>query len=343
MKILHIIYCMGIGGAQTMLVDIMNEQVKNDEVHLVVINSFYNNDLLKDISSDIKIHRIERKQGSRNPIDIIHLNLLLWKLKPNIVHAHDSSIVKLLFLRKIPICLTVHDTGLDSRYYNKYNAIIAISKAVNEDIKLRSDYDSVIIPNGICTDKILKRDRIIKKNKYKIVQVSRLALPKKGQDILIEAIKLLNDKGYKNICLDLIGRGKSESELKTLVKRLSVEDVVSFLGLKSRGYIYQHLCDYDLFVQPSRNEGFGLTVAEAIAAKVPVLVSNIEGPMEIIENGKYGFYFSSGSIEECAQMIEKKYLNKVSIDTSLALKHIKEMYDISVTVNRYRNVYNQIV
>ena len=40
MKILHMIYCMGVGGAQTMLVDIMNEQCQNDEVHLIVINNY---------------------------------------------------------------------------------------------------------------------------------------------------------------------------------------------------------------------------------------------------------------------------------------------------------------
>lgn len=54
---------------------------------------------------------------------------------------------------------------------------------------------------------------------------------------------------------------------------------------KNQEWIYHNLCNFDLFIQPSRFEGFGLTVAEAIAAKVTVLVSNIQGPMEIIDDG----------------------------------------------------------
>ncbi len=40
-------------------------------------------------------------------------------------------------------------------------------------------------------------------------------------------------------------------------------------------------------------------------AKIPVLVSNIEGPLEIIENGKYGFYFKSGDVEDLTHKILK--------------------------------------
>lgn len=69
---------------------------------------------------------------------------------------------------------------------------------------------------------------------------------------------------------------------------MHLEDHVIFEGLKEQAWIYENLCRYDLFIQPSRYEGFGLTVAEAISAKVPVLVSNIEGPLEIIDGGRLG-------------------------------------------------------
>ena len=58
-----------------------------------------------------------------------------------------------------------------------------------------------------------------------------------------------------------------------MVVELNLEKHVRFLGNQSREYVYSHLKDYDLFVQPSRFEGFGLTVAEAMAACVPVLVT----------------------------------------------------------------------
>ena len=54
-----------------------------------------------------------------------------------------------------------------------------------------------------------------------------------------------------------------------------------FLVKQTQDYVAAHLTDYDLFVQPSRWEGFGLTVAEAMAAGVPVLVSEGQGPAEV--------------------------------------------------------------
>ena len=57
-------------------------------------------------------------------------------------------------------------------------------------------------------------------------------------------------------------------------------------GFKSREYVYENLCQYDLYVQPSIFEGFGLTLAEAIAAEVPVITSDLEGPVEVIAGGQ---------------------------------------------------------
>ena len=86
MKIVHVIYCMGIGGAQTMLVDIMNEQCQKDEVHLIIINNDYSDSLLKEIDKKVHIHKVDRPKGSKNPYYIIKLNILLLKINPNVIH-----------------------------------------------------------------------------------------------------------------------------------------------------------------------------------------------------------------------------------------------------------------
>ena len=91
--------------------------------------------------------------------------------------------------------------------------------------------------------------------------------------------------------LDLIGEGSSRPYLADLVRQYGLEDQISFLGGKDRGYIYEHLKDYDLLVQPSVIEGFGLTVIEGIAAGLPVVVSNAEGPAEIARNFTGGWIF----------------------------------------------------
>jgi glycosyltransferase involved in cell wall biosynthesis len=125
-----------------------------------------------------------------------------------------------------------------------------------------------------------------------------------------------------------------------------LNDYIRFLGTKEREYVYTHLCTYDLLVQPSLNEGFGLTVAEAMAAKVPVLVSDIEGPMEVIEKGKYGYYFATEDATDCAdkiQFIMEYYTgttNKQMVENAYQQVHVK--YDIKQTAATYLNEYKQL-
>ena len=340
MKITHIIYSMGVGGAQTMLVDIVNEQCKTDEVQLVIVNES-NDSLLKEISPRVRVDRICRPRGSKNPFYILKLNFILFQQKPEVIHAHDASLVKLIpFFRGVKRILTVHDTGLDGSDYPKFNQLIAISEAVYSDVKARTGIESVIVCNGIVVEKIKFRNhRKNSDNKvFKIVQVSRLSVHKKGQDILIKAVSRLIHKGY-DIQLDFIGEGESSCVLKELVKEEGITNNVNFLGLKDRMYIYNTLCEYDLFVQPSRQEGFGLTVAEAMAAGVPVLVSNIEGPIEITNYGEYGFLFKTEDYLDCANNIESIIVGDAKIDSLKVREYVKAKYDISNMVNKYREIY----
>src|SRR5690606_31369506 len=144
-----------------------------------------------------------------------------------------------------------------------------------------------------------------KNNNFRIIQVSRLDAEKKGQHIAIEALKLLMERNTSNIVLDFIGAGTSYDALKKQVKDNNLESYAHFLGLRDRDYIYKQLKNYDLLIQPSFYEGFGLTIVEAMAAKIPVLVSNIDGPIEIVQNGKYGFFFECGNALELSSKIEE--------------------------------------
>ena len=100
----------------------------------------------------------------------------------------------------------------------------------------------------------------------------------------------------------------------------------------------------ELFIQPSRYEGFGLTVAEAIAAKVPVLVSNIEGPLEIIDGGRLGMSFENKMVKDCAEKIKQFILNgRNDKQVEDAYQYVKSHYDVSVTARKYIEVYKSIL
>lgn len=169
------------------------------------------------------------------------------------------------------------------------------------------------------------------------MQISRLDHEKKGQDLLIKAAAILKTE----VDVTFIGDGESMEYLKKLTSDLDLDKNVHFLGKQSQEDIAKHLRDYDLFVQPSRREGFGLTVAEAMAAKVPVLVSSGQGPAEVTENDKYGWLFENGNADDLAKQISFvfSHYDEALTKASLAKEHVCRHYDVSVTAKRYLELY----
>jgi len=344
MKITHLIYSFETGGAETMLIDIVNEQINLADVNIVVINKKYNAGLFATIDKRVKVYFINRTESSKNPYPICKLNFLLVKLSSDVLHCHNHNIIPLLLPSfKKKACLTVHDVGITSMYFNQYSKLFAVSKIVSDDIYNRSGFRAVLIYNGICTEKVSKKVACSNSDVFNVVIVSRLYHLKKGQHLAIESLRILKEKGIGNIKLYLIGAGSSEQYLKELVAKYGLTEDVILLGLKDRDYVYAHLIDYDLLLQPSIFEGFGLTVAEGMAAKVPVLVSDIDGPREIIEYGKYGFHFQAGNPESLADQLCMRMNQYASTDqkqiVESAYQHVISNFNIKITAATYIQNY----
>jgi glycosyltransferase involved in cell wall biosynthesis len=345
MKIAHIIFDLNTGGAETMLVDIINEQVKTEQVALIIINDEINNRLLHQIDKQVNVIFIGRKEKSRNPIPLFILNWHLLQINADLIHCHHLSVIKIIFYKK-NVVITIHTTGVPVEYLGKYKKVFAISNTVKKDIEVRCKVKPILVYNGIRLDEILKKEDYTYKT-FKIVQVSRLDHEIKGQHILLEALKILvYEKEIKNICVDFIGEGKSFEYLKKLVEEYKIKEYVNFLGIRDRKYIYEYLKEYNLLVQPSLYEGFGLTIVEAMAAKVPVLVSDIEGPSEVIGNGKYGMKFNIADVRDCGSKIFEimnKKGNIVLNECNEVLKFVKQNFSVSETAAKYINSYKSLI
>ena len=342
MKIAHLIFGLGLGGIETMLVNIANEQIKYASVTIIIINDCINKELLRKFHSQIEVIRMNRH---RSIWPLIKLNRLLIKRKFDIVHVQSKELglVLLTYFIRSKFVYTIHDTGVALKYINcPYDLRISISECVREDVKIRTGIDSIAISNGIkVTDFRCKiREMTNKASVFKIIQLSRIALPKKGQHILIEALSILKKRGITNILCTFIGEGDS-SGLESLVSKYGLSNVL-FLGARDQSYIQEHLNEYDL-VQPSMFEGFGITVTEGMAVKIPVLVSNIEGPMEIINKGEYGYFFEVGNAEDCAIQIEKIMSSDNVQLVNSAYKRVCQIYNIETTAKRYIEEYKKII
>lgn len=346
MNILHILYGLDMGGIQTMLVQIVNEEKKlGHRVNIIVINNMVDNAITQNLSNAIKLYKINRKPKSKNPIFLLKLNYLILKINPDIIHLHQDSIIRFVLLKK-RCCITMHTipNATNSKYINKINTIFSISKTVQKVLLNELNIKSILVYNGIKINLIKSKNRFDKNKIFKIVQIGRLLCETKGQHILINALNRIIEKGNTNVHLDIIGDGPSLKEITSLISQHNLQDYISLLGQKTPDFIHRNLHNYDLLVQPSLTEGFGLTIVEAMAAKVPVLVSSLPAPMEIINNGEFGYYFQTNNYLDCEIKILEiinKTPNKEIIEK--AYKRVSDYFTIEETAKKYILEYNKII
>lgn len=344
MRIVHIIWGLGIGGAETMLVDIVNEQVKSESVAIAIVNDTINESLLHKLDKRCKVWQFDRKIGSKNLLPWIKLNIRLFRYRPDIIHFHLEGMRKMVF-HPAPKVFTIHNTHTSGNEYPRFQALFAISDGVKAYTQ-KQGFESTTIWNGIKPEQIKEKARgeYLVGGVCKIVCIGRLFTPHKGQDILVEALGKLKKQGNSDFHLDIIGEGESRVYLENLIHQRGLDGCVSLLGQRSRDYIYEHLCDYDLFVLPSRSEGFGLSVAEAMCAKIPVLVSNLEGVLDVIDGGRLGITFESGNADSLSERL-LGFLTKGKNESQIeeAFRFAREEFDICRTAKGYIIEYGEVI
>lgn len=345
MRIVHLTWGFGVGGSETLICDVAMGQAAEHEVCVVACNRDIDPAAARRIAASVRLIILGRPPGSANPWYLFKLILCLWRLRPQIVHAHQQSFSLLRRLIGAPMLLTLHNTRLHlGRGLAAFDAICCISEAVRVDVESRAPgHRLTVIPNGVKFNQLRHKSRYGGRP-FRIVQVGRLDHAQKGQDLLIRSLPaLLESSQAGNVQVDFIGEGASLGYLQRLAIDCGVDDRCRFLGALGREAIYEALREYDLLVQPSRFEGFGLTVIEGIAAGLPVLVSDIEGPMEIISNGPLGWCFrSEDTADLSAKLIELVTLSAQPGFADLLLGRLeraRSRYDIKVTVRRYLDEY----
>lgn len=170
-----------------------------------------------------------------------------------------------------------------------------------------------------------------------IVTVGRLN-EAKGIDIAIKAANYLNKRAL-NFKWYIVGDGKEFHKLNRLIKKYELGNRFILLGYKSNPYLYMSECD--LYVQPSRHEGFGLTVLEALFLKKVVLASNIPAFKEQIKNNVNGFLFNLDS-QDLGETIMNVYNNKQMMD-KVTNNNIHEWNKKMKTYNNQMSIIDSLI
>lgn len=171
------------------------------------------------------------------------------------------------------------DYKLDNKYMAYMDKIPTVSehcKEVLQDIFPQYSNKFCVIKNMISSSVILGLAQepvnlIFNEEEIIIVTVARLT-HQKGIDNAIKICKELVEIGY-NIKWLVVGKGEDEKFLKEMIQTNHLSENFILIGPKTNPYKYMNLCD--IYVQPSRFEGYGITLAEAKVLGKPIIASNI--------------------------------------------------------------------
>jgi len=135
-----------------------------------------------------------------------------------------------------------------------------------------------------------------------MLSVGRLH-PVKDHNFLIRACRMLKDRGLPFVCL-IAGDGPERVFIERLIRDLDLRDEICLLGHLSRHQLDIRYADADLFVLTSRSEGVPLVLMEAMVRGIPVLAPAITGIPELVLDGKNGFLYHPGSLEDFVARVE---------------------------------------
>ena len=144
-----------------------------------------------------------------------------------------------------------------------------------------------VIPNAVDVEQFQGLNPPVEESPLPIGFIGRLDPIKRLPD-LIRATGLLRDR----VRLHIFGQGSERRELEGLIRHLQLGDVVTLHGAVPRPQ--DALRRIGLLVLPSRAEGFGLVLIEAMAAGIPVLATNVPGIRDVVRNGKTGLLVVPG-------------------------------------------------
>lgn len=358
MKILHIINSLQIGGAEKLLKDIIPLCIeKNAHIEVLVLKK-EDNFLTDELKKFCKIHYLGTRQVY-NPLYIF--KIIPYLKNKDVVHVHlfpsmyFAVFAKLFSRLKVKLIFTEHSTsnrrlnrkflkGVERWIYSKYNKVICITEAVKFSLieKLNLDIKCLqVIENGVNISKVEKAAPSYRKNfnlnidDFVITMVAGFRIEKDQETLLIALSKLPYD--YK---LLLVGDGFKKAKCMKLAEDLNLISRVQFLGIRSDAINIMKMSDVNIL--SSHWEGFGLVAIEGMAAGKPFIGTDVPGLRDVIKDA--GLLFNQGDATGLADIIQSLKKDKIlykTVSNNCLIRSQK--YDIGFMINKYIEMYDQIV
>ena len=366
MRILQIITSLEMGGAETLVVNLIPRlQALGHTVDLCVFNGI-NTPLMQRLKKECpqtKIYALGH--GVYNPLYILKLAKLMRGY--DIVHTHNSSPQLFVAIAKVlcsvELVSTEHTTSnrkrdwkwyapIESWMYGQYAHVVCISKVAEKKLreyiggrwldKSSDRYHHIsTINNGIDVKSISEAapdaELLSLKGHRKAILMVAGFREAKDQDTVVKALSLLDRNKFE---VWFAGIGVRQNIVKHLADTLGIGGRVRFLGLRTD--IPNVLRAADMIVMSSHWEGLSLSNIEGMSAHKPFIASKVNGLREVTEG--YGILFEHGDARGLAAEIEhlskdSQYYQQVA-DTCYERA---EQFDIDKMIVAYERMYKRVI
>lgn len=362
MKILYVINELRIGGAETLITNILSYiKAQTDNTADLLIFRYLDRILenkLKTKGINLFILNVDNLY---NPLVVFKLIPFLRKY--DIVHVHlfpalyFVPIAKLLSFSKVQLVCTEHSTfnkrrnkkclrWIERWIYSFYGKIIAISFPTKSNLQiwLGPSYENKIcvIENAIDLDEFknaqpLQKSDFVNREEAILLLMSARFSPAKDHETLLQAFKELNNP---NLYLLLAGEGKLKENMRLIANDLAIDSNVIFLG--NRNDVPRIIKTVDICILSSNWEGFGIVALEYMAGGKPVIASDVEGLNHVVKGA--GLLFKPKGISELKACIELLVNDEVQYRNLVRSGYKRvEQYKIENLVQSYLKVYKSLV
>ena len=276
----------------------------------------------------------------------------------DIIHSHlPASVIagRIAGLRAgVPVVSTHHNMpstyGMVSKTLERAtrdieDLTIAVSNGVME---AHGGEDWEVIYNGIDVKEFSRRvsdsewevlrEELSLDSSVTLLSIGRYTKQKSQRD-LIEMMNRLSERGH-DCHLLLVGSGPLEDELRRYASERGIEARVTITGRVPDVAPYYGVAD--IFVSASAQEGLPITFLEAMAAKLPIIATDIPGVREIVLEGRTGLFISHRDPEGLADAVVG-ILGDVDAYGEAAYDRVEENFHINQTINEYEEVYRKLL
>jgi L-malate glycosyltransferase len=298
------------------------------------------------IGMKVPVERLDRENFCFGDYDIIHTNgirpdlfafINRKKIKCHISTIHNFVFADLSFTYNRIISWFFGNVWL--MLWRRADKLICVSDTMKEyyskwfpESKLEVIYNGITEPDDSQKPDIdiINAIEAYHKNGYNVIGSAAILTKRKGIDQLLYMVKEVND-----IALVVIGNGKELKNLKMMAEKLSIADRCFFCGFRSNAVNYFRY--FDLFIVPSRSEGFGLALIEAVQQKVPVICSDISVFKELFNDDEVTFFKldDRGSLLAAFRTAQDIGTSKIN----LAYSRYQSEYTAHLTAEKHLNLY----